>query len=56
MPKTARIWFACTYSGFYVIDLKPELRGTLGLPRLPTKGVRAAVKQKSKAGVANATN
>ena len=29
--KTGQIWFACTYSGFYVIELRPELRSLLKL-------------------------
>lgn len=32
MPQTGHIWFACASSGFYVIELKPELRRKLGLP------------------------
>lgn len=28
------IWFACMDSGFWVIELKPELRAALGLPRV----------------------
>jgi hypothetical protein len=38
VPKAGQIWFACTYSGFYVVNLKPELRASLGLSRLPAKG------------------
>ena len=38
-PNTGQIWFACTYSGFYVIDLKPDLRASLGLPRVPNKAI-----------------
>ncbi|HEX7853513.1 MAG TPA: hypothetical protein VF503_07435 [Sphingobium sp.] len=33
-PKTGQIWFACKDSGFWIIDLKPELRTSLGLPKL----------------------
>lgn len=29
--RTGQIWFACTYSGFYVIQLKPEVNAALGL-------------------------
>ena len=32
VPQTGHIWFACASSGFYVIELKPELRRALGLP------------------------
>jgi hypothetical protein len=32
VPRTGHIWFACNTSGFWVIELKPELRRTLRLP------------------------
>ncbi|MGE3690824.1 MAG: LVIVD repeat-containing protein [Novosphingobium sp.] len=35
--RTGHIWFACGSSGFYVIELKPELRRQLRLPRIATK-------------------
>jgi hypothetical protein len=31
VTATAQIWFACMDSGFWVIELKPELRASLGL-------------------------
>lgn len=34
LPETGQIWFACSASGFYVIELKPELRRSLKLPRV----------------------
>ncbi len=34
MPRSGQVWFACTYSGFYVIELKPEVRAALGLPAI----------------------
>lgn len=37
VSNTGQIWFACAYSGFYVIELKPELRAFLGLPQVPHK-------------------
>lgn len=38
LPKTGQIWFACGESGFYVLELKPELRALLGLPKVLSKG------------------
>jgi hypothetical protein len=38
MKKTGQIWFACTYSGFYVIELKPELRRALGFDQKQSGG------------------
>lgn len=35
--KNGQIWFACTYSGFYVIDLQPNVRRELALPPVPAK-------------------
>ncbi len=32
VPETGHIWFACVSSGFYVIELTPELRASLDLP------------------------
>jgi len=32
LPKTGQIWFACGASGFYVIELRRELRASLKLP------------------------
>ena len=34
VPETGHIWFACALSGFYVIELRPEVRGSLGMPKL----------------------
>jgi len=34
VKETGQIWFACQQSGFYVIELKPELRKSLGFPTL----------------------
>ena len=34
MPKTGDVWVSCGQSGFYVIELYPELRTELGLPRI----------------------
>lgn len=34
VPRTGHIWFACGKSGFYVIELKPEVRAALKLPRV----------------------
>ena len=34
LPKTGQVWFVCSASGFYVIELKPELRSSLGLPKV----------------------
>jgi len=33
VPDTGHIWFACQ-SGFYAIELRPELRASLGLPKV----------------------
>jgi hypothetical protein len=33
VKESGQIWFACLKSGFYVIELKPELRRSLGFPR-----------------------
>jgi hypothetical protein len=33
VSRTGHIWLSCGQSGFYVIELKPELRAALGLPR-----------------------
>jgi hypothetical protein len=32
LPATGRIWFACLASGFYVIELAPEVRAALKRP------------------------
>ncbi|MBB5687816.1 LVIVD repeat-containing protein [Sphingobium boeckii] len=37
VAKTGHIWFACTESGFWVIALKPELRASIGMPKLRKK-------------------
>ena len=34
VPETGHIWFACVSNGFYVIELVPALRASLGLPRI----------------------
>ena len=34
LSNSGQIWFACTYSGFYVIELKQEIRIALGLPNV----------------------
>jgi hypothetical protein len=34
VPQTGHVWFACNASGFYVIQLKPEVRAALGLPKM----------------------
>jgi hypothetical protein len=34
VKETGQIWFGCQQSGFYVIELKPELRKSLGFPVL----------------------
>lgn len=36
---TGQIWFACMVSGFHVIELKPEVRASLGLPRVAVAGL-----------------
>lgn len=33
---TGQIWFSCLLSGFYVIELEPDLQASLGLPRART--------------------
>lgn len=37
VPETGQIWFACVSNGFYVIDLVPELRKSMGFPSIPEK-------------------
>ena len=37
-PETGQIWLSCNASGFYVLELKPEVRAALGLPK---RGVSA---------------
>jgi hypothetical protein len=32
LPATGQIWLACAASGFYVLELKPEVRAALSLP------------------------
>lgn len=32
LPESGQIWFACGASGFYVAELTPELRASVGLP------------------------
>ena len=34
VEESGQIWFTCSKSGFYVIELKPELRQSLGLPAI----------------------
>jgi hypothetical protein len=34
VQQTGDIWFACGKSGFYVIELKSDLRASLGLPHV----------------------
>ena len=34
LQDTGHIWFACRDSGFYVIELRPELRTALNLPKI----------------------
>lgn len=34
VPETGHIWFACASSGFYVIELTPEIRSSLDLPKV----------------------
>lgn len=36
VPTTGDIWLSCGQSGFYVLQLTPELRAELGLPRVQT--------------------
>ena len=31
IPETGQIWLSCAASGFYVLELKPEIRSSLGL-------------------------
>jgi hypothetical protein len=38
VAETGHIWFACGSSGFYVIELKPELRKQFNLPKI--KGMK----------------
>ncbi|MFM6933713.1 MAG: LVIVD repeat-containing protein [Novosphingobium sp.] len=33
VPKTGHIWFACMDSGFHIVEVKPELRKALKLPK-----------------------
>jgi LVIVD repeat len=34
LPKTGHIWLSCGQSGFYVVELQPDLRKALGLPKV----------------------
>ncbi|MBU6267611.1 MAG: hypothetical protein KGN34_08730 [Sphingomonadales bacterium] len=34
LPGTGEIWLACGSSGFWVLQLKPDVRAAVGLPRL----------------------
>jgi hypothetical protein len=34
IPKTGQIWLACQASGFFVLELKPEVRKAVGLPAI----------------------
>ena len=34
LPQTGHIWLSCGQSGFYVIELQPNVRKALGLPRV----------------------
>jgi hypothetical protein len=42
VPKSGQIWFSCADSGFYVIDLKPELRASRKLQRIPASTSKPA--------------
>jgi hypothetical protein len=37
LPDTGQIWFTCAASGFWVIELRPELRAALGLPKAASR-------------------
>jgi hypothetical protein len=37
LPATGQIWFACVDSGFWIIELKPQLRSSLGLSKPPRR-------------------
>lgn len=37
VAESGQIWFDCMESGFWIIALKPELRASLKLPRIPAK-------------------
>lgn len=43
-PESGQIWFTCAASGFYVIELQPELRARLGLAAasMPAARTRSA--------------
>lgn len=34
IPETGDIWVACAASGFYVLQLQPQIRKRLGFPRV----------------------
>ena len=36
LPATGQIWFATLTGGFWVLELEPQVRTALGLPRLPS--------------------
>lgn len=36
-PETGQIWFACMDSGLWIIELKPELRASLRLPKVASR-------------------
>lgn len=38
IAKTGDIWLACAASGFWVLNLTPEIRAEVGLPRVSPKG------------------
>ena len=33
VPKSGQIWVVCNASGFHVLELAPQIRASLGLPR-----------------------
>jgi hypothetical protein len=37
VPQTGQIWFATETGGFWVVELEPQVRAALGLPKRPTK-------------------
>ena len=34
LPKSGQIWVSCAASGFYVLELTPKVRASVGLPRV----------------------
>lgn len=37
VPETGHIWLATGSGGFWVLELQPQVRATLGLPAMPTR-------------------